>query len=124
MKKFFYCINNGTLALVTPEVLVEIKRRWTLIEEAVREGLSRPVLTYPKPIFTFSDSEYKKEWVTGTLADYKLLTRDCEVQQDSFYVPFSNSIEITGTEEARRLEQNFHTSIGDAIKAFGLVVQS
>ena len=116
------CNNNSVTAVVADKVYEESQRRLALAEEAIAEGYSRPILPPARPIFTFSNLQQLKGWVTGDLALMEELLHGHEIIRKSFYVPFSNGFQWLYKTEPEMAEEEwkFRTDLREAMDAFGL----
>ena len=120
MAKFFRCTNNSTVAIVTEEVYGKMQEREKLYRDHERAGMPMPVLLPIVPVFTFSRNDHPSLCnMTGNVALMERLLRSHQVQDASFYVPFSNHIEW-GSDESAKYELRFRTTLQEAIEAFGL----
>lgn len=141
MAKFFACYNNGVTAVVSEKVLEKInwwvETRQEMEEGARSQGITIPDLPYPRPIFTFA--RRPSHWMTGSQRFFEKLKELLESQghsfeRVSFYVPFSNGIELRYRTAARSEDQGlacqwldhaesewrFVTSIDEFFSEFGL----
>lgn|GEM_PF-1923922 len=127
MAIFYRCTNNGTIAVVTQEVMDRIRVYLEVIEEWERErGCAlKEFPPLPRPIFTFvRDEDYRtdrfRDFVTGTHELLDRLLKGHQVFEGHFYVPFSNHYEIQDGETARQ-ERKFRTTVQELLEAFELI---
>ncbi len=114
MKTFYYDYNNGVTAVVSEDVLGDIKKLVEIRRHFAEREREKPfgddcflsnsadqgIAALGKPVFTFTRQERFREspWFTGdtelmnALAEH-LKERGDVFQRGSFYVPFSNGCE-------------------------------
>lgn len=120
--KFFVCTNQGVTAVAPEWVYEEMRRR----SQNLSRWIPNSLLEEPaRPVFTFSDYDVLRPYVTGTMADMRLLLEGHSVETAQFHVPFSFGLQWeTPNHPAVRRELSFGTTIGEAMTAFGLVPPS
>lgn len=122
MARFYVWSNNGVVAVMPEAVFREMEHRRRVEQEAWEQG-RKLCLPLPRPVFTFADTGNPglEEWLTGTIADMRVLLEGHEVVRDrNFYVPFSNGYQW-GWGELAEVERRFRTTLRQAIDAFDLV---
>ncbi len=124
MATYYKGSNNGVVAIVTEAVYEKMQERYQLLAECEAKGLPRPQLPPITPVFTFSRPEHGAfKFMTGSYALLERLLEGHEVHSGAIWVPFSNGIQW-GNDESARWEQEFMTSLDEAVEAFGLEVVS
>jgi len=148
-KKFYYCQNNGVLALATAETVKNMRRRRMIVScigslgseegdhELQREwrygnaNVAERTLQHRGPIFTFCEPErYEKSpWFTGNLGhlhfllDY-IMKQGGECMDGEFYVPFSNGAEMgLHGKESLANELSYVVDENDVVATFGMLTE-
>lgn len=120
MKKFFYCQNNGVLALVPEEVLGEY---FQYFRSDSPEGRSPAVFTvvsderraeYPTAA-TMSRSDWEAVLALASKAGVEVV-----LEEKGLFVPFSNGAEFS-TPARREEEMRYQHSVAELVKYLGLL---
>jgi hypothetical protein len=136
--KYFYCQNNGVVAVASEETLNDIRKKNAIryvLTDAIHQVQGRD---YSKPlteglkhfgtpvIFTFTRNHERFEgspWFTGDIDLFTNLRKcaDHTFEEAGFYVPFSNGCEIgIHGDEAMASELEYVTTDKQFYDAFGV----